>query len=316
MTLDEVTKTFLASLTLKFDGREIIVDTVTSETEHYVGIGKNNNNNLETIKAWHVYRITNDSGKFTCIDTQEFNTTWENRVAALNALEFQTFKTFLFNGVDNHIDAASISPDIGAGAFSCAYWINRSSLGSTIRTTIDDFNTDGSIGWKFKTTATDELNFRTDDGPISDGLKSDFLIDAMATWYSIVHVRDGLGNKKQYINGVLDTAASNDGQLDVTTSTGMFKIGINASDGQPWHGKINDIAVWVGKELSLIETVELYAGGIPYDLKKFSGGIPNRWYRADKATLGTDGVIDLGTDGKNATMINMDSASFSSDVPT
>jgi hypothetical protein len=98
---------------------------------------------------------------------------------------------------------------------------------------------------------------------------------ATASWNHIVITHDGssgISGTKIYVNGTLDSGASNSGSgfTGFTNTAQLLYIGarlVSSSVTNWFDGKIDEIGIWKGKELSGSEITDLYNGGagLPYN---------------------------------------------------
>ena len=123
------------------------------------------------------------------------------------------------------------------------------------------------------------------------------------------------GNEgKVYINGVDRTTLSAMGTLtNFYTATDRFHIGEEATGGyNPYHGKIDELAIWAGTTLTSGDAVTLYNGGTPTDLSTFSTP-PSNWWRMGDNNGGTGTALSDAIGSASATLIN--GTTYTTDVP-
>ena len=219
---------------------------------------------------------------------------WYYRDVPNNVGGFTNSLSIDSDGVD---DFMSISdPGIGTGAFTMSGWAKTT-------TSAGDYFM-GKIG-------TPNFALGASSGKATMLIGSEVLSGTTTvnddSWYHIVGTRSSGGTTKIYVNGTLENTGS-----DSADGNGTWNLIRGAGTGNGWPGRTDELAIWVGTELSASKVSDLYNEGIPTDLSLFST-IPTHWWRnGDGDTFPT--ITDqIGSN--DATMTNMDSGDIVSDVP-
>ena len=120
---------------------------------------------------------------------------------------------------------------------------------------------------------------------------------------------------KMYINGVDRTTTSAMGTLaNFYNATDRLYIGEEANGGyNPYNGKMDELAIWVGTTLTSGDATTLYNSGVPTNLSQFSTP-PSNWWRMGDNNGGTGTTLSDAIGSANATLIN--DTTYVEDVPT
>lgn len=167
----------------------------------------------------------------------------------------------------NESDTTKFSP--GAQHFSFSVWVNLANLvqgsgdtGILVKTgTVTDreyiFYFRGSTGKWALLCAVDDTDWALMDYSIAP---------VAGTWY---HCAGGWDGSKIWlnINNAGRQTADFAGPIQASTSSN-FMIGLEAGSGSPFSGTMDEIAFWIGRDLTDAEVSQLYNGGagLPFEL--------------------------------------------------
>lgn len=146
-----------------------------------------------------------------------------------------------------------------------------------------------------------------------------------STWVHCVVTNDGTNTGAgllMYIDSGTPFVGTKAGTGSTTTNSNPFRIGKDVS-GPALNGKLDEISIWKGTELSAIQVAEVFNSGTPVNLNALpTGPAPTTWYRmGEKATFSNPGgvgdwsLVDQGSLGVNATSVNMAEAARTTDTP-
>jgi len=289
------------------------IDDLTNPAEIFIGRTLKKNSPDRTAAIWQITRISTVTGEIiregalNSNDEFVFDQIWDDRKTIFPALPFTVSRNWIFDGVNNQVSTSAILP--GTGAFTIAMWVRRNDLaGQQILLT----NLTGS-GIDIRINSANTMRFRTDNGGFNN-LTSNTNLDSNSVWYFLVFTRAANGDKRIYINGVVDASTSNDGSLDVDNAATTF-IGVSPSSSDFLSARMVQASVWLGSALTPLQISELYNLGSPIDLiNTFTGPNPNRWYRAEQTVLPTSS--NAGSDlGADATHIGFEEDDIGTLVP-
>ena len=119
---------------------------------------------------------------------------------------------------------------------------------------------------------------------------------------------------KMYINGS-DVGTSTMGTLSsFYAATDKLHIGEEGNGGyNPFHGNIDEVAIWVGTTLTSGNATTIYNSGTPTDLSLFTTP-PTNWWRMGDNDGGTGTTLTDAIGSADATLIN--GASYEEEVPS
>ncbi|MBF9222400.1 endo-beta-N-acetylglucosaminidase [Hymenobacter ruricola] len=212
----------------------------------------------------------------------------------------------LFDGVGKYVDAGVIA--LNPRDFSLECWVKANSfkVGSPFISSVIGMEDGGSNTAQIRlgdaNITGDRPQFVMNTGSLSRKVTSPTALTA-GTWYHLAATYDGAA-MKLYINGGLSASLT----ANTTPSvTGAFSFGRNYANSRCLDGSIDEVRVW-DRALSAAEiaanscTVPTTASGL------------QAYWRLNEAT----GLVanDLTGHGHTGTLIGMNAADWSADVPT
>ena len=245
-------------------------------------------------------------------------------VIALSGVEstpFENVYSIDFDGTDDFLAGGSDFTSLnGISAASFSFWVKPISGGATLRYVFQIGYDAASTNSQVECYLYEGVRINVSINTSGVFLRGDISSITYGSWNHLLIALDGSqstnANKgKIYVNGVDESVSQN---------LGSFSTFPNASDplyvgesktGQynPFQGNIDEMAVWVGTQLTATDAANIYNSGLPTNLSTFSTPPTHWWRNGDGDTYPT--ITDqIGS--YNLTMNNMASGDIETDVPT
>lgn len=232
--------------------------------------------------------------------------------------------SLLFDGVDENVNVGNNLGIDGTAPWSFSAWIKPNSplaglghdlfgkmsnnAGQNPGHAVQIFGSGGSTGTlRF-------ILFDSAGGGIDAYSPSNIIT---TNWQHVVVTYDGSkasSGVKMYRNGSAVTVSASGSVVTSTANTNDGTIGSRNNTfygGQYFNGYMDEVALFIGTELSAGDVTTIYGGGTPPDISGVAG--LTNWYRmGDNDTYPT--IIDV-IGGKNGTMTNMESGDIVAVVP-
>jgi hypothetical protein len=177
-----------------------------------------------------------------------------------------------WNGTSNvsfhDTNAAHFSP--GASHLSFSYWINLTNLAQIGNDTgtLSKANAGRSYEWISWYRASDHKLYvgASSNGTTLVSVAWSTPVTASA-WYFVAGGWDGSNVWISVNGGARQTVQLLAGSL-ATTANGLF-VGLESGSGGWFNGKMDEIGVWIGRDLTDAEVVQLYNGGAGLPFSSF-----------------------------------------------
>ena len=228
---------------------------------------------------------------------------------------FQNTYSLDFDGVDEYLNIANNTTIGRTQNISYSVWVNLTSTTARQYIIGNWSSSNYGTGLALENIGGNALVFQIGDGTIDSFFNSRVsnfsTLVSPNTWAHILATWDGT-DAKIYINGNLENTWSP--ITPYTIGFGSFWIGrrSNSPTSQIVNGKLDELALFD----TAISIGDVWDGsGKPTDLSDLS---PTTWYRmGEKATYdGTNWtLVDQGSEGNNATSVNMDLIDRVEDTP-
>jgi len=222
-------------------------------------------------------------------------------------------------GVDFAGDTDKIATSdipVEATPITLAAWINLETLSGDESGIINKWDADTAFFWRVENDGA--IRFQTSDGSSRASETAATIISA-GTWYHVALTFDGEagtggGHATHYVDGVLKTEDTTDNTYVIQDTADVIQFGLRAASSDEFNGKMSEVAVWVGVELSQAE-INLLAlskvKGMPLQIQPASLKIylPLDDYPEGTGTISGLTFIDRSGNGNDGTGTDADNDS-------
>ena len=226
-----------------------------------------------------------------------------------------------FDGTDDHLKGGSNFTSLnGLEKATFSFWIKPISDATTLRFLFNIGRSSTALDSQVEMWLYEGGRIQADINTSSRFIRGDISSITYGSWNHIALVLNGgassnVNKGKIYVNGVNETTSQNLGSFSTfpNASDPLFIGESSTGHYNPFLGNIDEMAIWVGGELSASDISTLYNSGTPTDLSSFSTPPTHWWRNGDGDTYPT---ITDNIGSYNLTMTNMASGDIETDVPT
>jgi hypothetical protein len=226
-----------------------------------------------------------------------------------------------FDGTDDHLIGGSAFTALnGLEKATFSFWIKPISGGATLRFIFQIGRGSTALNSQVEMWLYEGNRIQADINTSSVFIRGDISSITYGSWNHIALVINGgassnVDKGKIYVNGVNETTSQNLSSFSTfpNASDELYIGETETGHYNPFQGNIDEMAIWVGEELSASDISTLYNSGLPTNLSSFSTP-PNHWWRnGDGDTFPT---IEDQIGSYDLTMTNMVSGDIEEDVPS
>jgi hypothetical protein len=175
-----------------------------------------------------------------------------------------------FDGVDDIVNCGSGTTLDNLAAITAAAWIKPTDMGEGGFGRIVVKNANGTAGWEFMTSATNQLTFNVDYATTDLKRRTNANTIATGVWQHVAVTWDGsttAANARVYVNGaeVGYDITTNAAGARVNDGTSNLYLGNLADTTRTFKGVLDDVRVYNGI-LSASEILAIYQAGLGYPL--------------------------------------------------
>ena len=237
------------------------------------------------------------------------------------AAAFVNEKSIDFDGSDDHLKGGSAFTALnGLEKATFSAWIKPTSDSTTLRFVFQIGRGSTALNSQVEMWLYEGNRIQADINTSGVFIRGNISSITYGSWNHIALVLNGGASTntdkgKIYVNGVNETTSQNLGSFSTfpNASDPLFIGESSTGHYNPFLGNIDEMAIWVGGELSASDISTLYNSGAPTDLSSFSTPPTHWWRNGDGDTYPT--ITDqIGS--YNLTMTNMASGDIETDVPT
>lgn len=221
------------------------------------------------------------------------------------------WRSFDFDGVNEYLVGGDVHDIDYNEAKSIEFWIKTAISGSTYLFVSKYTHSSPFDGWYIASNSQNKLRLNINKGSGgTNTLDVETTANVLSTlyddnWHHVIVTKSTGTDVKMYIDTV-DTATSVNTSTLSSDSTTTKNFGIAAAGNGQFYTdcRIARVAIY-DKELSATEVLELYRGGIPYDIMRSSvaGNVEGLW--TPDNIIPTD-VLDASVNNNTMTMTNME----------
>ena len=242
-------------------------------------------------------------------------------LASSGVSAFENIYSIDFDGTDDHLKGGSDFTALnGLEKATFSFWIKPISGGATLRFVFNIGRSSTALNSQVEMWLYEGNRIQADINTSSVFIRGNISSITYGSWNHIALVLNGgassnVNKGKIYVNGVNETTSQNLSSFSTfpNASDPLFIGESSTGHYNPFLGNIDEMAIWVGGELSASDISTLYNSGVPTNLSTFSTPPTHWWRNGDGDTYPT---ITDNIGSYDLTMTNMTSGDIETDVPT